>query len=255
MASRLLFAVLCILVQPPSDEHVKELWQKHRCNFVKAMGEVKRLPDLNDIFDSAPEKESHWRFLPPDGPCVGAIGVVTSFHVVHIINEDTMNIRNIAGYTGDALMCGMSTTRLTDGKSYLSDEPVAIIGNCQYGSSTVFLAVPVKKIREGISLEEFKHVIASRVSLGPDRQAQMARAEAKEEKRERDLKGELTKKDKGEATGDREASASAKLTFAQTLIDNAKLEKAKERLRELIKQYSDTKAASRAKELLATIPD
>jgi hypothetical protein len=218
------------------------------------MGEVTRLPDSNDIFDSAPEQDSHWRF-PPGGPCVGAIGVVTSFHVVHIINEDTMTIRNIAGYTGDALLCGMSTSRLIDGKDYLSDQAIAIISTRRYGSSTVFLAVLVKNIREGISLEEFKKVIAPGVSLGPDRQAQMARAKAKEEKRERELKGELRKKEKGEGAVDTEAAASAKLTFAKTLIDNGKLDKAKERLQELIKQNPNTKAASRAKELLATMPD
>lgn len=71
------------------------------------------------------------------------------------------------------------------------------------------------------------------------------KAEAKEKK---------AGKDKAETTDDdpdkQEQDAGRKLSFAKTLLDDGKTERAKARLEEIVAKYAKTKAAEEAKELL-----
>jgi hypothetical protein len=53
-----------------------------------------------------------------------------------------------------------------------------------------------------------------------------------------------------EAPGRQEQVANAKLEFAQTLLDNGKAERARQRLKEVIEQYPSTSAAKEAQRVL-----
>jgi hypothetical protein len=86
-------------------------------------------------------------------------------------------------------------------------------------------------------------------AAGKDKNKGKGNAKDKAEAREK-----KAGKDKAETTDDdpdkQEQDAGRKLSFAKTLLDDGKTERAKARLEEIVAKYAKTKAAEEAKELL-----
>jgi len=96
---------------------------------------------------------------------VGEFGKILGYEIVQIIGDEDMIVEiGLAdpGWTCIGVpncfelvrLCGFSTKGLTDGKRATLDDPIAIIDTWRYSTRTIFLAVPLERIKCPLSDEE-----------------------------------------------------------------------------------------------------
>jgi hypothetical protein len=168
------------------EKRVADLWRRHGRNFVAVDGKVRRIPSGPDSY--------------------GLSGSLERFHVLQVIDDENVLVE-VTTYSGLGnrqetwWLTHVSTEGVVDGKDYgWGDELFTYVGTKRYktaigGTRTVRMGMPNKRV--GVTLEEFREVLASGVDLGPDQlkpqeeAAERARREAEEEERERKRKEDL----------------------------------------------------------------
>lgn len=199
---------------------------------------------------------------------VGDFGEFQSAIVVQVLGNDSGIIyfeRRHPQYsprtTATVYVTGVSMKGQTDNKPFVN-EPGALIvyGTYSYTATslakkTIFALKPLDK--KALDKAFDKYVAKRKPEVEAAAAAQKLIDEkarkAAQRKREDDARAEKEKAEqeaKAKREAKREADAETKLKGAKFFKDNGDIDKAKERLKEIIKDYAGTKAAKEADELL-----
>jgi hypothetical protein len=158
---------------------------------------------------------------------------------------------------------GVSTKDIADGQD-VNTPAVAIIATTTYktavgGTNTVPLAVPLEKVKKGLTRDEFAALLKTdklrdelEKQLQEDRESERASEIARQKQAERRKhQAEVQRRLAEQASeAQREKDADANVQYAKRCLKRDEVDKAKKRLGEVVKEFPGTKAAEEAAKLL-----
>lgn len=211
--------LIAVAIAAPQEDTGKKALEK-----VRAYEQAMNIPEI----DSALRLKDGLVFRLPDQ---------NEVYVVYIRDERSMVVRHIKEFW----LKGVSTKGVIDGRLVRVPGLLKVTGTDKFGGNTIFVAEPYEPPGKPSPRD---HELA-RKEEAKNQTAENARARAEATRKAEEAKVK--------AAVEREQTAASKLKFAKTFLADGMKDAAKRRLRELVKDFADTKASAEATRLLTEL--